>query len=123
MASSVIDANRQILARFPKIRAELPSEYQAFHTKFYQAAREGQHAGASIALTLEKWMHRKVLAASNAFPLLELGAGTLNHVPFEPAQGAYDVVEPMAVLYQDKPGRARIRDTFADTDEVPVDRH
>ena len=122
MSSAVLDANRAVLVRFPKIRAELPPEYKAFHTKFYQAAREGQHAGASIALTLEKWMHRRVLADVSAFPLLELGAGTLNHVPFEPQVGDYDIVEPMEVLYQGKSERARIRDTFADTDEVPADR-
>lgn len=122
MVSHALDSNRQLLARFPKVRAKLPPAYQAFHTNFYQAAREGRHAGASVALMLEKWMHKKVLSPDNGFPLLELGAGTLNHVPFEPPQGDYDVVEPMAVLYEGKLERARIRDTFADTDEVPGDR-
>lgn len=122
MRNTVLESNRPLLARFPKIRAELPQEYKAFHTKFYQAAREGQHAGASIALRLERWMHRKVLADRDAFPLLELGAGTLNHVQFEPTQGDYDVIEPMAVLYADRPECTRIRDTFADTADVPVER-
>lgn len=122
MASGALEQNGDLLGRFPKVRAPLPPQYQAFHATFYQAAREGCHAGASLALKLERWMHRKALARGDAFPLLEIGAGTLNHVPFEPASGLYDVVEPMAILYEGKIERTRIRDAFIDIDKVPAER-
>lgn len=112
-------AERDLLQRFPKTREPLPPEYAAFHEQFYTAAREGKHAGASVALKLEEWMHRLACDPPNGFPLLELGAGTLNHVKFERADGRYDVVEPMKVLYDGKSELSRITHLYADTSEVP----
>ena len=64
-------------------------------------------------------MHKQV-ARESLFPLLELGAGTLNHVPYEPLKGAYDAVEPFEKLYQDRTNRLdRIRELYQTIDNVP----
>lgn len=112
------DAQRRLLGRFPKVRNELPEEYRAFHEEFYKAAREGKHAGATIALQLEKWMHRKLTAYPAGFPFLEIGAGTLNHVPYEPSNGKYDIIEPMPVLFEDKAEVSRISGIYKDIREL-----
>ena len=62
-------------------------------------------------------MHRRV-AAAPAYPTLELGAGTLNHLRYEAPEGDYDVVEPMAHLLDDSPKLARVRDRFATIREI-----
>lgn len=116
--NSFSDAEKQLLSRFPKVRKPLPEAYRAFHEEFYKAAREGKHAGATIALRLEKWMHHKLMARPAAFPLLEIGAGTLNHVQYESSNGRYDIVEPMPVLYEGKPELKRIENIYTDISEI-----
>ena len=44
-------------------------------------------------------MHHQVVSHRSA-DLLELGAGTLNHIPHEHPNTVYDIVEPFAELYQ-----------------------
>ena len=60
------------------------------------------------ALWLEEWMHRAV-ASPRARSLLELGAGGLNHVRFEPGADTYDVVEPLDDVFVD--GQSRVNRT------------
>lgn len=109
------------LARFPKTRPPLPREIEEIYARQYAENRAGETTAASLAQRLEAWMHRQVAAdASPAKATLELGAGNLNQLPFEPEGGAYDIVEPFAELYQDSPRLARVRAVYADVAEVPV---
>jgi hypothetical protein len=119
--ADLLRRHSKLLSQFPKSRAPLPPTYKSAYLDFYKAAREGNHLGASIALRMEQWMHKKALL--DEFPLLEIGAGTLNHVRFEKPFLAYDAVEPMAELYQDKPETARIRNIFADISQVSPSLH
>lgn len=113
-----------LLARFPKTRPPLSEELQAIYVRQYQENRSGETAAASLAQRLEAWMHRQVAAdvGGGARPTLELGAGTLNQLAYEPAGGAYDIVEPFGELFAGSPLRARVRDVFGDIAEVPADR-
>ena len=119
-----------VLARFPKTRPVLPPKLQAIYTRQYLENRSGATPAASLSQRLERWLHHKVAADVKAnakaggAPLstLELGAGTLNQLAFEPASDAYDIVEPFEELYRDQPQRARIRDIYADASDVPADR-
>ena len=52
-------------------------------------------------------------------PTLELGAGTLNQLKYEPDVGPYDIVEPFASLYADAPELPRLRNIYADVADVP----
>lgn len=114
-----------VLARFPKVRPALPPRFEEIYAAQYKENRTGDSTAASLSQRLERWMHRQVAAdvvATAAGPTLELGAGTLNQLPFEPRSTPYDIVEPFSALYVDSPHRGRVRDVFADIAEVPADR-
>ena len=113
--------SEEILRLYPKKRLPLPAEYQALYDEQYQSNREGRTLAARITLHLEAWMHRRIVQGHCTFPLLELGAGTLNHVAYEPGEGAYDVVEPYELLYRGKQETSRIRNIYASIDDVPLD--
>lgn len=110
--------NSALLANFPKVRRPLPPDYEAIYVDMYEHSRKGRNPAAAAALRLEQWMHRQAIL-EGAFPLLELGAGTLNHVPFEPEQGRYDVVEPMPKLYEGNPHISRIDNFYDSIHNVP----
>ena len=68
-------------------------------------------------------MHRTVAADArdrNPGSTLEIGAGTLNQLPYEPHTAPYDVVEPFTSLYADSPLRTRVRAFYADIADVPA---
>jgi len=114
-----------LLSRFPKARPPLPPRLQEIYAAQYKENREGESTAASLAQKLEQWMHRQVaadVADGRAAATLELGAGTLNQLPFEPASAPYDIVEPFSDLFAGSPRLARVRDIFADIGEVPADR-
>ena len=112
---------QNILALYPKSRVDLPDDYKAIYTGHYLANRTGQYSTTSVSKRLEAWMHRQVAAdlkpGSNV-STLEIGAGTLNQLPYEPVCGPYDIVEPFRELYEAAPGRERLRNIFADTSEA-----
>ncbi len=118
----MIDLNT-LRKRFPKVRAPLPEPYQKILFDEYRANRKGQGFAFSFGQMLERWMHRRVSCGPAAFPLLEIGAGTLNHVVYEPEDGLYDAVEPWADLYLGEPDRSRIRTIYPDVDEIPAETH
>ena len=51
--------------------------------------------------------------------MLEIGGGTLNHLPYEPEVADYDVVEPFEALYSESANRPRVRRIFPNIEEVP----
>jgi SAM-dependent methyltransferase len=108
------------LTRFPKFRPPLPPKIAEIYARQYAENRAGETTAASLSQRLEQWMHRQVAAdASPAKATLELGAGNLNQLPFEPEGGAYDVVEPFAELFEGSPRLARVRKVYADVAEIP----
>ena len=121
--------NETILSAYPKTRIDLPDEYKAIYEKHYLANRNGQYKTTSISQRLESWMHRQVAADLRPgveVSTLEIGAGTLNQLPYEQVLGPYDIIEPFRVLYETAPGRERIRHAFDDISEAkaygPYDR-
>lgn len=111
---------KEILRPYPKKRPALPPEYQAIYDDQYVSNREGRTLAARITAGLESWMHRRIARGRCSFPLLEIGAGTLNHVAYEAAEGAYDAVEPYELLYRGKPELARIRHLYGSIEDVPM---
>lgn len=109
------------LARFPKERPPLPDAHRRIYETEYKTNRgEGPSLVARAVMRLESWMHRQM--ASHGDRLLELGAGTLNHVAHEADWARYDVVEPFEALWSEAPARDAIDDIFADIRDVPEDR-
>ncbi|MES2884124.1 MAG: methyltransferase domain-containing protein [Pseudomonadota bacterium] len=68
-------------------------------------------------------MHRRVagdLREDKPAPTtLEIGAGTLNQLRYEPTVTCYDVVEPFHALHTDVADRGRIRHFYDDIGELP----
>ena len=67
-------------------------------------------------------MHHRVAADVAAGPpkaTLELGAGNLNQLPYEPNSHPYDIVEPFRDLFESSPLVSRIRNVYADIAEIP----
>ena len=125
MTDSTSKRTERLLSRFPKRRPELPPAYQGIYATTYKENRSGETTAASFAQRMERWLHRWVaadVADGRARATLELGAGTLNQLPFEPATAPYDIVEPIRAFYEGSPHRGRIRDVFGDITDAPVGR-
>ena len=64
-------------------------------------------------------MHRKVASDSREnVTTLEIGAGNLNHLPYEPLSSTYDVVEELSDLCTNSPHRGRVRNLYASVFEI-----
>lgn len=71
-----------------------------------------------LAQKMERWMHRQVATVKGG-AVLELGAGTLNHLKFEQPGIEYDIVEPFEELCRGRPELARIRNKYACIADIP----
>jgi hypothetical protein len=115
-----------LLARFPKTRPPLPPRLAEIYTQQYLENRGGETPAASLAQRLESWLHHQVAAdvkaAQTCGETLELGAGTLNQLAYEPAGPAYDIVEPFEALFSDSPLKGGVRTTYRDIREIPAGR-
>jgi hypothetical protein len=113
----------RFLSRFPKTRPPLSPRLAAIYKDHYRMNREGCSPASSLSRAMESWLHREVArdVATGGQPrsTLELGAGTLNQLDFEPQVGPYDIVEPFEELYRGSPHLQRIRHVFADIGELP----
>ena len=110
----------QILAGYPRSRKPLTKAHEAIYSKEYKLNRSGGTCFSNASQKLEGWMHRRIATAARSGSILEIGAGTLNHLPYEPFEkiAAYDVIEPFTQLYADSPHKMRVRRFFADISEV-----
>lgn len=115
--------------QFPKTRPPLPASFERIYAAHYRENRNGQTPASSMAQRMEAWLHRKVAAdvhdaGAESASTLELGAGTLNQLRYEPEVGPYDIVEPFQSLYANSPDLPRIRRIHADIAEVdPATRY
>jgi len=109
---------------FPKKREPLPIAYSEIYDQHYKSNRDGDSAASGLAQKLESWMHHKVAediknSSKDKYETLDIGAGTLNHYPYEKeTQQAYDVVEPYASLYENSAWKSEVRHFFDSMDDV-----
>lgn len=72
---------------------------------------------------MESWLHKQVakdvLESREEKLTLEIGAGTLNQLRYEPEVGRYDIVEPFKELYERSADIKRIRNIYNDITEIP----
>ena len=105
---------------YPKQRPPLPARYQAIYAEHYRRNREGIGVASALSKKMEAWMHRKVASdSSSTRSTLEIGAGNLNHIPFEPQSSTYDVVEELADLCRNSPHRVNVRNVYSSLAEIP----
>jgi len=110
--------------KFPKTRPPLPREIEEIYSVQYKSNREGKTPASSLTQRMESWLHQQA-AKDLANPhnmqktTLELGAGTLKQLQYEPAVGPYDIVEPFTDLYKNSSLLKRVRNIYSDISEVP----
>jgi hypothetical protein len=112
-----------VFNQFPKIRPPLPAPYEVIYQQHYVQNRGGRSVASALSQAAEGWMHRRVAADATDFAIpnatLEIGAGNLNHLAYEPATQPYDIVEPSAFLYLGSPCLPRIRNIYEDVRDIP----
>ena len=108
----------EVLKSYPRERPPLTPAHEAVFKREYKLNRQGEKVVESLSQKVEEWMHRKV-AQSQKGPILELGAGTLNHLKFEDTSAGYDVVEPFEELYIDSPEYSKIRSFYSSQADIP----
>lgn len=118
MGAAGIDA---LLRSYPRVRPELPKKHRESYIEHYRANRGGESRLGRIVLHLESWMHRRVAENLQAERILEIGAGTLNHVHYHPHARIYDAVEPFRELWEDSPVRQQVNHIFGDLARIPED--
>lgn len=114
-----------MFANYPKIRPPLPREIKNIYSAHYKSNRKGQTTASSVARKMESWLHRQVANDVNnpqhsTKVTLELGAGTLNQLQYEPTVQVYDIVEPFTGLYKSSPFLRNIRNIYSDISEIPI---
>ena len=102
--------------QFPKQRPILPEAHKARYTQDYQDNRQGKTA--TLAKKLEAWMHRQISATGDGNRVLEIGAGTLNHLAYEERHEVYDAIEPFRELWEGSPNLGKLRTLYPDIRNV-----
>ena len=105
-----------LINRFPKTRPALPTAQAAIYEQEYLLNREGRSWMSALSKRLESWMHREVNKHLVGNRILEIGAGTLNHIPYlnHLPLACYDVVEPAQFLYDSSQHKDRVTHFFSD---------
>jgi hypothetical protein len=111
-----------VFSQFPKRRTPLPPQYAAIYLQHYRNSREGNSQILGLAQRMERWMHRKIAQdAASPKATLEIGAGNLNQLPYEPHSHPYDIVEPFRELFESSPHLQRVRNVYPDIADIPPD--
>lgn len=109
------------IKKYPKIRPELPAKYQEIYESHYKSNRDGDTKAASLSQKMESWLHKKVARDLTQGDInistLEIGAGTLNQLPYEPIT-QYDIIEPFKILYQNSKELKRVNTIYSDIREI-----
>jgi hypothetical protein len=107
--------------QYPKERPPLPHAYRDIHEDEYLINRTSKNVANEIARKLEGWMHAKVAATAliDNETVLELGAGSLNHMPWEKKYSSYDVVEPFQKLLVTSKNLQLVHNTYTNLSDVP----
>ncbi len=113
-------SQQQFLRKFPNRRPALTDNYKKIYIDEILINR-GDKGGWFYKLLghLEGWMHRQVSQPDRSARILEIGAGTLNHVEQEPSATVYDIVEPTQELFEHSPVKHKIRTRYGDISELP----
>jgi hypothetical protein len=106
---------QELLASYPRQRPRLPEEQARDFEQTYLNNREGKGFFNKLSQATEAWMHKEVGKTGNG-NILELGAGTLNHLQYENGNSgnAYDIVEPREFLYKSSNRIKDVSDIYSD---------
>ena len=111
-----------LLKSYPRERPPFSKAHEACFVAEYQRNRAGRKGLNAAVARLESWMHTTISHQASPGRILELGAGNLNHVPYEPKAPVYDVIEPFHDLWKTSPYRNEVSSFFDDIGDVPAGR-
>lgn len=110
----------ELLNSYPRQRPPLSERLRKVYEAEYLKNRNGTTLATSVSRRLESWMHRQVASNAQGHRLLELGGGTLNHLPYEygDAQLQYEVIEPFESLFRQSPYVDRVSQIYHDISDI-----
>lgn len=111
----------ELLNSYPRNRPCLPEAHARHYHREIVAGREGLSFAHRLVLWVESWMHLRVAKEQYSHTILELGAGTLNHLKYEKTAQFYDVIEPFDYDYSNTPKSIikKIRSFYRDLNHIP----
>lgn len=106
--------------QFPKTKKPLPLEHHQIFEKEYLLNRSRGSLASRLSGFFESWMHRQIAMASQVQgeDILEIGAGTLNHLHWEKNYRSYDVIEPTQIFIDASDRISEIRTVYRSLLEV-----
>jgi len=118
LRTKTINKVERLLKSFPRSRPPLSLKEQEIFQAEYISSRTGSSLIQLLAQKTEAWMHKQV-GKLPAKTILEIGAGTLNQIPYEDSEATYDIIEPLKFLYENQPDLKRINQVYDTIDDVP----
>lgn len=106
---------------YPKKRTVLPEEYKSIYEEHMKNNRTGKGVGNYLSSKMEAWMHKKVAESVAGKRVLEVGAGTLNHIEYETQFDTYDVIEPSNNLLN-QGDRSQVSRIYSGIEEIPEEK-
>ena len=97
---------KKIISKYPKKRVDLPIPLKKIFNKYYLNNRKNY-----LSQLIEKWLHLSINDRWTKKNTLEIGAGTLNHLPYESKKN-YDIIEPKKFLYKNSKYKKLINKIF-----------
>lgn len=111
-----------LIASYPRTRPPLSQAVSDIFVETYQASRQGKGIVYGITQWLESWMHHKVAGIKHGASVLEIGAGTLNHLPYESSYTTYDIIEPFKELFAGSLMLAKVSTVYDDITAIPTEK-
>ena len=112
---------KELLSSYPRKRPPLTAMHEKLYIQEYKRNREGDGKVNNLAQKLEIWMHHQITTHQSE-NLLELGAGTLNHLEYENPNTVYDIVEPFTELFQNSLQLDHVDGVYSSLEDIPKDK-
>ena len=116
------DEINRILDSYPRKRPELSERNRLVYRNHYASNRSSDGFFNQLRSNTEVWMHKQLarsIRSVSPSTILEIGAGNLNHIPWESGYSSYDIVEPKRYLYSNSKDLCRVRSIYSDISDIP----
>ena len=110
----------KLLKKYPKKRPPLSKKLKKIFNFEYKKNRTN-----FLSQLSESWLHFSIKGRKKIFnKTLEIGAGTLNHLPYEEIKNnKYDVIEPKRFLYKNNNNKILINNFYSNINSVPDNKY
>ena len=116
--NKINDYLKLLFKTYPKKRPILSKKLKKIFKKEYKSNRDNQFVSI-----FESWLHKSITKKNKnkSCKTLELGAGTLNHIPYEndDPKHLYDIIEPKQYLFKKNKLKKRVNKVYKNYIKVP----